>query len=123
VIAGCVSDSVSVLLPSIVAAVSIREEHVVLPVGVKDVRARLGLVGFDAARNQVPANLAPGIAVVRCRHADLVDRLGPAVHPFPLAARNIEQLPFPVEAADLRAAQDERLVGRITEDRASPYPA
>ena len=115
--AGGIADAVAVLLAPIVAAVAVAEEHVVLAVGVEHVRAGLRLIVFDAALDQVPVDLRPVDAVRGRRHADLVDRLGPAVDHLPLAAGDVPQVPGVVEAPDLRPAQHERLVRRIRQDR------
>ena len=82
--AGSVTDAIAVLLAPVVAAVAVAEEHVIFAVGEEHVRAGLRLVFLDAALDQIPVRLGPVDAVARSRHADLVDRLRPAIHHFHL---------------------------------------
>ena len=62
--ARCIADPVSVFPAAIVSAKSIAEEHVILAVAEKNVRACLRFIGLDPAFDEVAIQLCPVNAVV-----------------------------------------------------------
>ncbi|HBH7066933.1 TPA: hypothetical protein KWI17_002327 [Enterobacter cloacae] len=105
-----VADAVTVLFSAIMGAVTVAKKHVVFAVGVKHIRTGLRLVLLYTAGDQIFIQFCPGDAILRCRHANLVDRLSAAIHPLPFAPGNIKKLPLVIESANFWPAHHEWLI-------------